>query len=206
MFSRAPHTFDPPQATTVNKMPTDPFLPEGRQFPRTRSPDGTGGSDRKRRRKVLSCYDCRRRKLQCDRALPACGRCTKAGQASNCLYLEDATDAPLRDPIQGDTPTSSSGKLPAFYGHSSRPVGSIAPSGDLLSRLEYQDGRIKQLESALQKAGGQPGKVHLPPTPESIAGGDAAAPVQDRETTLLRGKSFKVCAYADSSGSVLTSI
>ena len=172
-------------------MPTDPFLPEGRQFPRTRSPDAGGGSDRKRRRKVLSCYDCRRRKLQCDRALPACGRCTKAGQAANCLYLEDATDAPIREePIVAP----GSHKLPPFYGHSMRPIGANAPSGDLLSRLEYQDGRIKQLEAALVKAGAPGGKAHLPPTPESMPGTGALetmAPVQDRETTLLRGKAFK---------------
>lgn len=168
-------------------MPTDPFLPEGRQFPRARSPDA-GASDRKRRRKVLSCYDCRRRKLQCDRVLPACGRCTKAGQASNCLYLEDATDAPIRDSDR--VAPQVHGKLPPFYGHFSRPIGATAPPGDLLSRLEYQDGRIKQLEAALVKAGQVKG-VHLPPSPESIAGGEAVAPVQDRETTLLRGKSFK---------------
>ncbi|KAI5365453.1 hypothetical protein Slin15195_G049910 [Septoria linicola] len=170
-------------------MPTDPFLPEGRQFPRTRSPDA-GDRDRKRRRKVLSCYDCRRRKLQCDRALPACGRCTKAGQAANCLYLEDATDAPIREePLI----TPGAHKLAPFYGHSTRPIGATAPSGDLLSRLEYQDGRIKQLEVALVKAAGAPGGK-VPPTPESLAGGGALenlVPVQDRETTLLRGKAFK---------------
>lgn len=171
-------------------MPDDPFLPEGRQFPRTRSPEGDRESERKRRRKVLSCYDCRRRKLQCDRVLPACGRCTKAGQASNCLYLEDAADAPVRDPIV-ETSTSLSGKLPPFYGHASRPIGATAPSGDLLGRLEFQDGRIKQLEAALAKALGRPAKIGLPPSPESLAGGEVVAPVRDRETTLLRGRSFR---------------
>ncbi|GIZ47163.1 hypothetical protein CKM354_001026200 [Cercospora kikuchii] len=173
-------------------MPTDPLLPEGRQFPRARSPDGLGGNERKRRRKVLSCYDCRRRKLQCDRAMPACGRCTKAGQASNCLYLEDSAEVPIREE---PTIPPASHKLPPLYSHSTRPIGATAPSGDLLSRLEYQDGRIKQLEAALAKAGGAPvGKAHIPLTPESLAGGgavDVAAPVQDRETTLLRGRSFK---------------
>lgn len=171
-------------------MPTDPFLPEGRNFPRTRSPDASvGGSERKRRRKVLSCYDCRRRKLQCDRALPACSRCTKTGQASNCLYLEDATDAPIRD---DPPPTQASAKLPAFYGHSSRPIGPAGPTGDLLSRLEFQDGRIKQLEAALAQAGqGGSKSSRLPLMPESVVGLVEAAPVQDRETTLLRGKSFK---------------
>lgn len=168
-------------------MPTDPFLPEGRQFPRTRSPDAGGASERKRRRKVLSCYDCRRRKLQCDRVLPACGRCTKTGRASNCLYLEDATDIPLRDDSVGLTPNSATGKPSAFHNQSSRPLGITAPSGDLLSRLEYQDGRIKQLEAALVNAGQGEKGSHLPPSAEIYAGTEALAPVQDRETTLLRG-------------------
>jgi len=53
--------------------------------PRARSPpdDSTSG-DRKRRRKVLSCFTCRRRKLQCDRVSPTCGRCKSAGQC-RCL-------------------------------------------------------------------------------------------------------------------------
>ncbi|EME43562.1 C6 zinc finger domain-containing protein [Dothistroma septosporum NZE10] len=171
-------------------MPTDPFLPEGRNFPRTRSPDGAE-RDRKRRRKVLSCYDCRRRKLQCDRALPACGRCTKAGQAANCLYLEDAADIPLREDAH-ITPSSAAGRQPASYGHSSRSVGaSVGATGDLLSRLEFQDGRIKQLEAALAAAGGSV-KPRMPPTPDSFVGGpDPVAPIVDRETTLLRGRSFK---------------
>lgn len=175
-------------------MPTDPYLPEGRNFPRTRSPDASvGGTERKRRRKVLSCYDCRRRKLQCDRALPACSRCTKAGQAANCLYLEDASDAPIRDEPTPTNTASGIGKLPTFYGHSTRPIGAAGPTGDLLSRLEYQDGRIKQLEAALAQAGqgGSSKASRLPPTPESVVGGVDLAPVQDRETTLLRGKSFK---------------
>lgn len=122
-------------------------------------------------------------------ALPACSRCTKAGQAANCLYLEDASDAPIRDE---PTPTHASAKLPAFYGHSTRPIGPAGPTGDLLSRLEFQDGRIKQLEAALAQAGqGGSKSSRLPLTPESAIGATDAVPVQDRETTLLRGKSFK---------------
>lgn len=171
-------------------MPTDPFLPENRNFPRTRSPDGTG-NDRKRRRKVLSCYDCRRRKLQCDRSMPACSRCTKTGQASSCLYLEDSADAPIREPEAQLTAVPTSGKLPTFYGLSNRPTGYSTPQGDLLARLEFQDGRIKQLEAALAQAGGSARGGRVPPTPESVAGGEAIPPVQDREATLLRGRSFE---------------
>ena len=42
--------------------------------------------DRKRKRDVLSCLDCRRRKLKCNREYPACSRCVKGGNASSCTY------------------------------------------------------------------------------------------------------------------------
>ena len=54
------------------------------------SPGEVQESKPKRRRKALSCYDCRRRKLKCDRELPTCNRCRKAGQASSCSYDERA--------------------------------------------------------------------------------------------------------------------
>ena len=41
---------------------------------------------KKRKRKTLACYDCRRRKLKCDRIYPACGRCVRAGHANQCHY------------------------------------------------------------------------------------------------------------------------
>ncbi|KAK1065175.1 hypothetical protein LTR12_003942 [Friedmanniomyces endolithicus] len=159
---------------------------------RTRSPDMLSGSDRKRRRKVLSCFDCRRRKLQCDRAMPACGRCTKAGQVSDCLYIDETTDS------LPDGPTGRG----SFEGHISRPIQqTAAPVGDTLSRLEYQDRRIKQLEAALANTGHTQitDAVHrmkvskLPLTPESgmAATEQTGATATDRETMLLRGKSFK---------------
>ncbi|KAK3075239.1 hypothetical protein LTR53_001603 [Teratosphaeriaceae sp. CCFEE 6253] len=161
--------------------------------PRTHSPDFVAGSDRKRRRKVLSCYDCRRRKLQCDRVMPACGRCTKAGQAGDCLYVDDATDVVASDRVSGRGP---------FDGHISRPIQqAAAPVGDSLARLEYQERRIKQLEAALAHTGHtqtidvvQQLKVSkLPLTPESMmaTAEQTGGTVTDRETMLLRGKSFK---------------
>src|ERR1700755_3574115 len=115
-------------------MPRDPLLPESSSAVRPASPDAAGGSERKRRRKVLSCYDCRRRKLQCDRGMPACGRCTKAGQAATCIYLDDATDTPSRqqDPaaLANNDINKPAPEVPSFR-HAS------GPSGDTLARLEY---------------------------------------------------------------------
>ncbi|KAK4543130.1 hypothetical protein LTR36_005907 [Oleoguttula mirabilis] len=176
----------------ANTMPQDPSLHEITPARRQASPDTLAGSDRKRRRKVLSCYDCRRRKLQCDRAMPACGRCTKAGQASNCLYIDDATEGPARE---------SDGREP-FDAHISRPIQQApTPLGDTLARLEYQDRRIKQLEAALAHTGHTQAMdpAHrlraskLPLTPESVVGAaeQIGASMNDRETMVLRGKSFK---------------
>ena len=47
----------------------------------------SSGGIRKRRRKVWSCAECRRRKLQCDRAQPTCSRCVASG--SLCSYTGD---------------------------------------------------------------------------------------------------------------------
>jgi len=160
---------------------------------RPSSPDTLAGSERKRRRKVLSCYDCRRRKLQCDRGMPACGRCTKAGQAANCLYIDDATEGP----VQPD----ENGRMP-FDAQISRPMQQAPiPIGDALSRLEYQEGRIKQLEAALAQTGHAQASdpiqrlrtSRLPLSPESILGASEQirGTVHDRETLLLRGRAFK---------------
>jgi hypothetical protein len=40
----------------------------------------------KRNRKTLSCNNCRRQKLKCDRETPACSRCGSTGNADSCTY------------------------------------------------------------------------------------------------------------------------
>lgn len=48
--------------------------------------DSTATVPRKRKqRAILSCNDCRRRKLSCNRELP-CSRCTHGGIADACAY------------------------------------------------------------------------------------------------------------------------
>lgn len=47
----------------------------------------------RRQRAVLSCNDCRRRKLRCDRKLP-CDRCIKGGIAEECAYETDNQTPP----------------------------------------------------------------------------------------------------------------
>lgn len=53
------------------------------------SPEHHDDSPEKRaskKRKVLSCYACRNRKMKCDRVYPVCGRCQKTGRANQCTY------------------------------------------------------------------------------------------------------------------------
>jgi hypothetical protein len=46
-------------------------------------------SRKRKQRAVLSCNNCRRRKLKCDRELP-CNRCIDGGVAEQCAYGKDA--------------------------------------------------------------------------------------------------------------------
>lgn len=48
----------------------------------------------KRKRLALSCVDCRRRKVKCDRTYPVCVRCQKGGNADNCLYVSHTGEEP----------------------------------------------------------------------------------------------------------------
>jgi hypothetical protein len=50
----------------------------------------------RRQRAILSCNDCRRRKLRCDRLAP-CNRCIKGGIASSCAYGPEAHSDPPDD-------------------------------------------------------------------------------------------------------------
>lgn len=52
----------------------------------------------RRQRAVLSCNDCRRRKLKCDRGLP-CNRCIKGNIAESCAY-EGESRIPVSDPLR----------------------------------------------------------------------------------------------------------
>jgi hypothetical protein len=144
--------------------------------PRARSPpdDSTSG-DRKRRRKVLSCFTCRRRKLQCDRVSPTCGRCKSAGQSSSCIYSEDTAKPSVKPRQYDDSPT------------------------DVLQTAKHQRLRIQHLEAALARRSDSVQKdvplrleaLDFPPTPMSAHQHELNVKINDRETMLIRGKSFK---------------
>lgn len=57
-------------------------------------------NDKKRKRVPVSCLNCRRRKVKCDRAKPSCGGCVKNGVGHLCQFLEPKwahSDSPKND-------------------------------------------------------------------------------------------------------------
>lgn len=140
-------------------------------------PDDSTRGDRKRKRKVLSCCTCRRRKLQCDRVLPTCGRCRTSGQPSSCIYSDDTTTTSVKSRQRDD------------------------PPADIFQTVKHQKLRIQQLEAALaRRSHSTPKDLPLrlkapdydyPPSPVSAQQHELNVKINDRETMLMRGKSFK---------------
>ena len=56
--------------------------------------DSTTAASRKRRRPALSCAQCRRRKIKCDRNTP-CAQCTQSKSSTTCSYSPDDAAAPV---------------------------------------------------------------------------------------------------------------
>lgn len=108
---------------------------------------------RKRQRVRLSCLECRRRKLSCDRGFP-CERCIKSGTPDRCSY----------ESRNGEVVNASSGVPPPFAQLDSRRFGGVdGPTGlsprdsdfarldhDRIRRLELE---IAQLKSQLTRPG-----------------------------------------------------
>nr|OQO28634.1 hypothetical protein B0A51_04843 [Rachicladosporium sp. CCFEE 5018] len=175
---------------------------------RTRSPeDADPGSQRKRRRKVLSCLDCRRRKVQCDRQSPACGRCVKAGLGAQCSYVEENGTAVADSRVDDIECTRPSDRNGAF-GQSHSLFGSHVGSADALrARLHAQNVRIQQLETALSRtapsmsvvrsilSGAQATQTHA--TEPAKSDQDVKPPAQPM---IFRGKAFKTEYSGPSSG------
>ncbi|KAK6434456.1 hypothetical protein LTR95_009357 [Oleoguttula sp. CCFEE 5521] len=175
---------------------------------RTRSPeDADPGGHRKRRRKVLSCLDCRRRKVQCDRQSPACGRCVKAGLAAQCSYIEEnGTAESYSHPedlerMHSADRNGSSGQIQS----STDPYGISQDA--LKSRLRAQDARIQQLEAALSRSTHSvpAARSSLPGTQETHGNGTEISkygqgPILPAQPMIFRGKAFKTDYSGPSSG------
>lgn len=113
--------------------------------------DGDHPPARKRQRVRLSCLECRRRKLSCDRGFP-CERCIKSGTPDRCSY----------ESRNGEVVNASSGVPPPFAQLDSRRFG-IGVGGELASgfssredheRIRRLELEITQLKNLLTRPGG----------------------------------------------------
>ncbi|KAE9965339.1 hypothetical protein BLS_007695 [Venturia inaequalis] len=122
------------------------------------SPEPAGSaSGQKRKRRTFACYDCRRRKLRCDRSFPVCGRCRASGNALTCVY--DTAPAGYT----GENGSAIGGQLgpPASqrprYDDSAYQSGfpsshQSVPQEDAYSIIQRQAERIATLEARLARS------------------------------------------------------
>ena len=170
----------------------------------------------KRRRIAFSCFDCRRRKLKCDRLFPSCTRCQKGGHPESCTYDSEAVETATTQFI-GDRNRTHASSTENGHG-SSRAVPRLPSvarsfaaderqegyprthSEDTIARLYAQEERIRQLECrivGLEKAthgARSPGHTqaaesNLHSTPRALV---------DNEAMIFRGKNFKTQFYGAS--------
>ncbi|KAE9382255.1 hypothetical protein N431DRAFT_360951 [Stipitochalara longipes BDJ] len=150
-------------------------------------PPSSTAPPRKRRRPALSCEQCRRRKIKCDRTYP-CGQCLQS-KTSTCSYSPDtirrlrhvsetasvaaqpsvglpdrARDVPVEFP-----PTSSAGVSPNSIPHSEATLPSSWTSPSNPTNDETNDAktllcRLEKLEEKVASSGSQ----HFFPTCESF--------------------------------------
>ena len=161
----------------------------------------------KRKRKIISCYECRRNKLKCDHGHP-CGRCERNGIGHTCKYYTD------------DTSDRLTKRLPAVNGVengvavrssdvSSRVAESayiITPTDDMTMQMRMQSLQIRQLEKRLADL--ESGALKPPfKSPLSVEQEGNRDEPQQAETRIFRGKSFKTQFYgATHSGSLVTHV
>ncbi|KAJ4301244.1 hypothetical protein N0V90_003335 [Kalmusia sp. IMI 367209] len=152
---------------------------------RDNSPDASPEKRASKKRKVLSCYACRNRKMKCDRVYPVCGRCQKTGRADQCTYdprlLEDL-------PVNGDGHVD----LPNFMHHESVPSG--AASSDVLNwKLRVQERRLETLEKRLAARNGSEYPSYE--LSASHLNDFQAEEPRLQEEMMFRGKAFKTQFY-----------
>lgn len=160
----------------------------------------TEGPDRKRRRKVLSCVDCRRRKVQCDRALPSCTRCTKAGKAASCVYEDDPPPTINGNVALNGNGNGSNSHLTSATSRQTSGPGTVTVSkevwDDLLHRLLQQERTIERIrnERADLTVNGRPKSYTSSSNVDDLAS-PASMRAALKETMLFRGKAFKTQFY-----------
>jgi hypothetical protein len=166
------------------------------------SPTHVRPSTTKRKRKALSCYDCRRRKLRCDRELPSCARCLKAGHADTCSYDERSLAPRLLNPSapqlkqSSTTPQASPGwsssisiahqRLNDGLEHTRSPVEASQTSGTWQLRGDVEPTNKESEQRPAIRADTESILTTIP------------RPLTPTETIIFRGENFKTQYYGGS--------
>ncbi|KAK8159887.1 hypothetical protein BC567DRAFT_266143 [Phyllosticta citribraziliensis] len=201
-------------------MPDDALQDTPNSSRRSHTPedrDDGAATVRKRRRIALSCYDCRRRKLRCDREYPACGRCRKGGHAETCSYDSRAQPSGPREAQALSAGSEDEHTLsPSNSNAVNRTLSDGQPrnqNANATDLLAFQRQKISELESRLAQL---EGKANQPTAafgdPVQHAGDELLWPsgthgrrkpagtttTEESETMLLRGKAFKTAYFGRS--------
>ena len=169
---------------------------------RSLSPDASPEKRTAKRRKVLSCYACRSRKMKCDRVFPVCGRCARTGRANSCAY-----DPRLLEPQNGNAPpdltdepdaVQSSQHIHPTLEPQVMPVPETKSPDTVTWKLKMQEQRIEMLEKKISVLEGAKNASH--PLTSSLEHQEPGRDVLTRtEAMLFRGKSFKTQFYGPTS-------
>jgi hypothetical protein len=159
---------------------------------------------RKRERHVLSCLDCRRRKVKCDREYPVCGRCEKGGNAATCTYKSrwsadggiEVGEVELEAKEDGKTEkrmrlTVNGPILSANERLQDSPVSMVSMLESTIKRLEK---RLADLERIVAR--------ETSSRATEVAGGKAMEVLVSRkgkETYFFKGRGFRTQFYGTSS-------
>lgn len=134
------------------------------------SPSDGNPHPRKRQRVRLSCLECRRRKLSCDRELP-CSRCIQSGTPEKCEYEARPGFTPGRPGISQSLLASIDGRLslPSANGDSLLYHRKDAlRENDRIRKLELEVAQLKNLltkQASLDSSSTVVG--HSPPSPRT---------------------------------------
>lgn len=153
---------------------------------RSNSPDGSPEKRPSKKRKVLSCYACRDRKMKCDRVYPVCGRCTRTGRTDQCTY-----DPRLLEDLYGN-PRHSEDGAPRFSSQN-QTLQSNLSTESLTWNLRTQNRRIEALETRVASLDGTRGFS----APAHANGEAKQPPVQER--LMFKGRGFKTQFYGSTS-------
>jgi len=134
-----------------------------------------------KKRKVLSCYACRDRKMRCDRLYPVCGRCEKTGRASQCTY-----DPRLIEEFHIEGTASSNGLVTTDNGNSDV-TSTDLPSHGLESKIRIHERRIQILESKVAAGWLDSAASRCKDQPEAL------------EEMMFRSKGFKTTFHGATS-------